>query len=264
MKSPAQRRMLRAVVARTERTSPSFVTLTIHGPDLADFTFMGFDQTCRLFFRREGQRELVMPTASHNGWLAQYLLMRTATRPWVRNYTVRAFRPDDGEMDIEFALHGDAGPASVFASQAQPGDPVGLFAEGIGYLPTLEAESQLLVADESAVPALLAILEQAPAGLVGHAYLEVPVSADIRPVSAPRGVTVHWLPRDKDTAIPGQLALKTVMSSEIPTDQRPYCWVAGESRLATGLRRFLVTERDLPRSDVSFLGYWKRGKSSPG
>lgn len=264
LKAPTQRRMLRADVSRTERISPSFVTLTVQGPDLADFDPMGFDQGIRLFFRRDGQQELAMPTASHNGWLAQYLVMRPATRPWVRNYTVRAFRPDECELDIEFALHGDAGPASAFASRARAGDPVGLFAEGVGYLPTATAQSQLLVADESAVPAVLAILEQAPEDLVADAYLEVPTEDDIRPVTAPAGVTVHWLPRDDHAAIPGRLALETVTTSwKLPPDRRVYCWVAGESGLATGLRRHLVKEQDVPKTDVSFLGYWKHGKSSP-
>lgn len=197
-KSPTRRRMLRATVTRTERTSPSFISLTLQGPDLADFDSMGVDQACRLFFRRDGQRELAMPTASHNGWLAQFMLMRPAVRPWVRLYTVRAFRPAACEMDIEFVLHGDhadAGPASAFALHARPGDPVGLFPEGIGYLPTPTAQSHLLVGDESAVPALLSILEQSPPDLSGDAYLEVPTSRDIRPVAAPPGVTVHWLSR---------------------------------------------------------------------
>ncbi|MFF5010529.1 siderophore-interacting protein [Streptomyces phaeochromogenes] len=264
LKAPTQRRMLRAAVSRTARISPSFVTLTVQGPDLADFTPMGFDQGIRLFFRRDGQQELAMPTASHNGWLAQYLVMRPTARPWVRNYTVRAFRPDECELDIEFALHGDAGPASAFASRARAGDPVGLFAEGVGYLPTPTAQSQLLVADESAVPALLAILEQAPGDLVADAYLEVPAGEDIRAVTAPAGVTLHWLPRDDHSAIPGRLTLETVTSSwKLPPGQRIYCWVAGESSLATGLRRYLVKGHGVTKTDVSFLGYWKHGKSSP-
>ncbi|ULR55673.1 siderophore-interacting protein [Streptomyces deccanensis] len=276
-KSPTRRRMLRATVSRTERTSPSFVTLTLQGPDLADFDPMGADQSCRLFFRRDGQRELAMPTASHNGWLAQFLLMRPAVRPWVRLYTVRAFRPDACEMDIEFVLHGGhgdhgapgeqggVGPASAFALRARPGDPVGLFPEGIGYLPTPAARSQLLVGDESAVPAILFILEQSPHDLTGDAYLEVPTADDVRAVTAPDGVTVHWLPRDDHAAVPGQLALRTVTSSWKPTpDQRVYCWVAGESGLPTGLRRHLVKEGGVPKSDISFLGYWKHGRSSHG
>ncbi|WUV94125.1 siderophore-interacting protein [Streptomyces canus] len=81
----------------------------------------------------------------------------------------------------------------------------------------------------------------------------------------PAGVTVHWLPRDDHAAVPGQLALKTVTSSwKLRPDQRIYCWVAGESGLPTGLRRHLVKEQGVPKTDVSFLGYWRHGKRSPG
>lgn len=265
IKTPTRRKMLRAEVARVVRTSPSFTTITVQGPDLDDFEGMGADQFVRLFFRREGQTELAMPTAAHNGWLAQYMVMRAANKPWVRNYTVRALRPEVRELDVEFVMHGDASPASAFASRAQPGDPVGLFDEGIAYTPPESARRQLLVADESAVPALLAILENAPADLLGQAYLEVPLSDDIRSVSAPEGVTVHWLPRDGGEGIPGRRALDTVTSHlpELPTDGL-YCWVAGESGLATGLRRLLVREYGVPKSDVAFIGYWKHGRGSPG
>ncbi|MFI6703444.1 hypothetical protein ACIBJC_31610 [Streptomyces sp. NPDC050509] len=36
VKAPARRRMVRAEVARTVRTSESFVTLTLAGPELAE------------------------------------------------------------------------------------------------------------------------------------------------------------------------------------------------------------------------------------
>ncbi|MFE4059173.1 siderophore-interacting protein [Streptomyces sp. NPDC059096] len=263
VKAPARRSMVRAEVARTARTGESFVTLTLAGPGLADFEAQGFDQCCRLFFRREGQSELAMPTASHNGWLAQYLLMRPSVRPWVRNYTVRAFRPEALELDIEFALHGDAGPASAFAARARPGEPVGLFDEGIGYLPAPDARSQFLVADESAVPAVLAVLESAPEDLVARVLLEVPHPGDIRDITAPPGVEVRWLHRDGRGGVPGRLALHTAMSTPLPEGPF-YTWVAGESGLATGLRRYLVKEREVPKSHVSFLGYWKHGRGGVG
>jgi NADPH-dependent ferric siderophore reductase len=255
--------MVRAEVMRAVRTSRNFVTLTVGGAELADFEPAGFDQFCRLFFRRDGQPELHMPTLANNAWFAQYLLMRPPNRPWVRNYTVRSFRRESLELDIEFALHGDDTPASAFASRAQPGEPVGLFDEGIGYHPTANARSQLIVADESAVPAALAILRDAPPDLVAQVYLEVPDREDIRDVVAPAGVVVHWLPRDDPNAIPGRLALSTVTSAQLP-ESPFYTWVAGESELATGLRRFLVREHSVPKSDVTFVGYWRHGKASPG
>ncbi|QWF78187.1 siderophore-interacting protein [Amycolatopsis sp. CA-230715] len=262
-KSPDSRRPLSARVVRTERTSEHFVTITIGGEDLADFAPMGADQWFRFFFPREGQRELRLPTSSSElGWMAQTMRMGQATRPWVRNYTVRAFRRDALELDIEFVAHGDASPGSAFATRAEPGDDVGLLDEGISYLPP-EGSRQLLVADESALPAALAILDGAPADLVAKVLLEVPSSADIRKVDAPDGVEIRWLPRDGDDRYPGRLALETLATEELPASPY-YAWIAGESGLATGARRFLNRERGVPKSDIAFLGYWRTGRSAPG
>ena len=38
-----------------------------------------------------------------------------------------------------------------------------------------------------------------------------------------------------------------------------YAWIAGESKVVTGLRRHLVKELGFDRSQVAFMGYWRRG-----
>ncbi|KOX16107.1 siderophore-interacting protein [Nocardiopsis sp. NRRL B-16309] len=261
VQQPEHRAMVRARVVRTERTSPHFVTVTLGGDELAGFPFLGFDQCVRVFLPRPGQSALRMPTASHNGWIAQYYLMPAAERPVVRNYTARRFDPDRRELDIEFVAHGDGGPASAWAPRAEPGDEVGLFPEGCYYLPPEGTDSQLLVGDESAVPALLSIIERAPEDLRAHVYLEVPSADDVRDVTAPEGVRVHWLARQDEEALPGRLALETVRSAE-PPQGTPYCFVAGEKTLPTGLRRSLVRERGMPKAHITFVGYWRHGAAS--
>ena len=37
-----------------------------------------------------------------------------------------------------------------------------------------------------------------------------------------------------------------------------YAWIAGESTMVTGLRRYLVRECGLHREQVAFMGYWKK------
>ncbi|GAA3579573.1 siderophore-interacting protein [Amycolatopsis ultiminotia] len=260
-RAPVARRLLRAPVVRSERTSAHFVTLTLGGDELADFVPLGFDQCCRLFFPREGQAELRLPTASNTRWFAQYLLMSTQSRPWVRNYTVRAFRPAAAELDIEFAVHDDGGPATRFALRAGPGDEVGILDEGITFLPP-ENGTQLLVADESAVPAALAVLESSPAELRATVLLEVGAPEDVHPVEAPAGADVRWLVREDDRR-PGLLALGALAELDL-ADPPAYTWVAGESGLATGARRFLTRERGVPKSAIAFFGYWKHGRSGFG
>ncbi|WP_442864204.1 siderophore-interacting protein [Arthrobacter sp. ATA002] len=57
------------------------------------------------------------------------------------------------------------------------------------------AQHVLLAGDETAVPAITAILESLPAGVTGHALLEVPDAADALPVHTRSSVRVSWLPR---------------------------------------------------------------------
>jgi NADPH-dependent ferric siderophore reductase len=38
-----------------------------------------------------------------------------------------------------------------------------------------------------------------------------------------------------------------------------YAWIAGESKVVTGLRRLLVKELGMDRRQVAFMGYWRRG-----
>jgi NADPH-dependent ferric siderophore reductase len=49
----------------------------------------------------------------------------------------------------------------------------------------------------------------------------------------------------------------------VPTEGSPYAglyaWIAGESKVVTGLRRKLVNDLGLDRGQVAFMGYWRQG-----
>ncbi|TWF80451.1 NADPH-dependent ferric siderophore reductase [Pseudonocardia hierapolitana] len=263
LRLPQARTMITLEVRRRESLTPSFASLTLGGPALQDLIVAGGDQTVRLFFPREGQTALRMPTASNEAWMAQVLLMPKSVRPQVRNMTIRRARPAEDEIDIEFALHGDS-PMSSWVRRVRPGDPAGIFDMGTTYRPPEYAQSQLLVGDETALPAILAIVDQAPPSLTAEVYLEVPTSADARDVVAPPGVRIHWFSRDDvPEQRPGAVVLEAVRHAAMPPG-RVYAWIAGESRLATSVRRHLVNDRGVPKADISFAGYWRHGWSAPG
>jgi NADPH-dependent ferric siderophore reductase len=256
------RRVLRAHVISTRKLSPGIVGVTIGGPDLAHFEYLGADQAFRLFFPRAGQAELRVPPPTAKGWMVPYLRMPAAARPHVRFYTVRAFRQGSLELDLEVVAHGIGAPGSGWASQAGPGDEVGLYDEGAMYTPPSTGGWQLLVGDESAMPAILAILEQQRPTFEACAFIEVPEEADVRGFDPPDGCNIHWLPRNDPSAVPGRLALQALMASELPTTPPAYAYIAGEGSLVADARRFLVRERGVPKARVKFIGYWKHGRAS--
>ena len=53
-----------------------------------------------------------------------------------------------------------------------------------------------------------------------------------------------------------EAARRTSPASSTPT---LYAWIAGESKVVTGLRRHLVNELGIDRRQVAFMGYWRRG-----
>lgn len=153
-----------------------------------------------------------------------------------------------------------------------------------------------LYGDETAVPAMCSIVADWPAGLTGSVDLEVPLEKDIQEVIAPPGVTVRWHPRgacEHGALLHAALATRHGLLSDAPPAPAPtesansdeliwetpgfsaagedisppsqssldsrYFWVAGESTMVTTLRRYLVKDLKIPRSQVSFMGYWKRG-----
>jgi NADPH-dependent ferric siderophore reductase len=257
--------MLTLTVRERERISPHFVRLTVGGDDFRHLERSGFDQAGRLFFAPPGRDEAVLPTSER--WMVQYALQPARRRPRVRMYSIRRFRPETSAFDLEIAVHeepdGPAAPGAAWALAAEPGDTVAFLDEGYCYVPAPGASWQLLVGDESALPAVLAILEGAADTLPAEVFLEVPAAEDVRrEVTAPPGTRIHWLPRDDPAMKPGTLALRAVREASLPPGPC-YAWAAGESALATGVRRHLVNERHVPKADVAFMGYWRYGRASP-
>jgi NADPH-dependent ferric siderophore reductase len=291
---PQNPHVILAEVVRTERVTPNMVRVTFGGESLHLFEPLGHDQWFRLFLPRAGQSALRLPTRSSALWYAQFLRMPKDQRPYVRNYTVRAFRPAGTppagtgtspagaalahpELDVDFVLHGaGSGPASDWAASAAPGDTAGILDQGIAYTPAHEPDWHLIAVDETGLPAAAGILASLPRDARGHAFLELPTAADAQELDAPAGVEVHWLPRAADEApahagehaqdpahqVPGRLALEAASALTLP-EGRGYAYLAGESALATGLRRHLVAE-GMAKSDISFVGYWRVGHAAAG
>ncbi|MFD0207367.1 MULTISPECIES: siderophore-interacting protein [Saccharothrix] len=108
----------------------------------------------------------------------------------------------------------------------------------------------LLVADETALPALAAILESGvPADT--RIFAEVPGEDHRVDLDGP----VTWLYRGTDA--PGTHVLRAI--TDLPPPAPDYAWVCGESGLATAVRRHLVKDRGVDRRSVTFSGYWKLG-----
>jgi len=263
---PAQRRVLELTVQAREQLSPHFVCITLAGDDVQHLEQSGYDQWGRFFIAGPGQDSIVLPQGDR--WMLQNGRTPAALRPRVRSYTIRRFHADARSFDVEVATHEPGpghkpAPGSAWALNAPLGQTVGFLDEGRQYTAPGDASWQLLVGDESALPAILAILERSDT-LPAEVFLEVPTDEDTRPAfPTPPGTTLRWLPRNDPDIRPGTLALQAVKDATLP-DGVFYTWTAGESGIPTGIRRHLVNDRGVPRSRIDFIGYWRQGRASLG
>jgi len=247
-------------VARTERVSPHVIRVTLAGDDLGKLTHHGYDHWFRLFLPREGgETSFDLPENLGMIGYLKYLRMPSETRPVLRNYTVREFRPKALELDVDFVVHGDEGPASRWAQRTGQGDTVALLDQGAGFDLLPDADFHLLASDETGMPGVLGILRDLPRDARGLALVEVPDIADAQEVDAPAGVELRWLVRQPGEH-PGSVALAALrgVAPESPATLSAY--LVGEHTLPTEGRRHLVAA-GVPKPRISFVGFWRFGKA---
>lgn len=243
---PPQRPLF-VTVAEVRHLAPRMVRITLEGPGVRDFHYAGADHLVRLFLPVDDDLRLPATT----DWWSELQAMPADRRPVVRNYTVRRIDPAGCRLDVDFALHGDSGPASAWAMRAEPGDRIGILSDGARY-EVGDADWQLLIGDETALPAISAMLEGIRTPV--HTLLEV----EDEQVVVDLAGEATWLFRSGPHGARTVEALRTL---PFPPG-KPYVWVAGESTLATSVRRYLVNERGIDKEQIYFCGYW-RGTPAP-
>lgn len=198
-------------LARSTQISASLVKFTFSGPNVSQMATYAPDQRIKLFFPEGGctlDPLFDIAKLEKHDWYSAYRALPDAQRPSARTYTIRALRPEKAEVDVEFVLHGDNGPASRWAMRARPGDRLAMTApvanaEGpkLGYewKPPKGVRRILIIADETALPAATGILEtldDLPLKPKVEALFEVPRSGDVQPL--PQSAKLRWLARDAE------------------------------------------------------------------
>ncbi|QUX95882.1 NADPH-dependent ferric siderophore reductase [Marinomonas sp. CT5] len=178
-------------------------------------------------------------------------------KPLMRTYTIRHQRKD--EIDIDFVLHKDGGPASSWALHSQPNDTILVGGPGPKKQIDKSAEWMLFVGDMTALPAISVSLEKLPQNSKGYAVLEVISGEDIQPLKHPDGIDIKWIinaqPGEKDS-----LLLEHVKSLNLPEDNIS-AWVACEFSSMKSLRSYLKNELRIKKENLYISSYWKHGNN---
>jgi len=242
-------------VLRREELSPHMVRIVAGGEGFSSYVNNGYvDRYVKIAFPQPG----VAYPEPLDLWAVRETLPREQW-PYTRTYTVRWVDEAAGELAIDFVIHGDEGLAGPWAAKARPGDSLVFTGPGGAYNPDPAADWHLFAGDEAALPAIAAAIESLPPHARGLAFLEVDSEAEIQPVAAPAGLSIHWLPRNGVPAGSSELLVTAVRNAVWP-EGRVQVFAHGERGYMKSLREVLYRERGLDRAQVSLSGYWAKGR----
>ena len=243
-------RLRTAEVTAVERITPKMARITVAGAALDGFVSTGFDDHVKLFFPAPGEA-LVLPA------LGPGVPQPAAPLSPMRDFTPR--RLGDRELVLDFALH-EAGPATEWATLAKPGDQLGIGGPRGSFVVPDDFDWELLIGDETALPAIGRRLEELSARSRAIVVAAVAGPEEQQVFESLARVEVHWVHRPLSAAADPKPLLDAVAALTLP-DGEGYAWVACESATAKLLRQHLVGERGLPKASVKAAGYWRPGRA---
>ncbi len=241
-----------ARILRKENTSPNLLRIIFGGDELSGFP--GGYESANI--------KLLMPNPGQSAESYRDSLAGTGIKPLKRTYTVLEYREADKQLDVEFALHDNPGPATAWAIAAEPGDEMAIAGPGQLRPVNLDADWFLLAGDMSAIPAIKAIAATLPQNANGLVLLEILTPEDKHAFKKPAGLEIEWVINPKPHQEPetdDQQPLVRAFKNVPWRDGKPFVWVAGESNGVRSIRSYLANERAIAKVDRYCSGYWQRG-----
>ncbi len=255
---PAQ---FEATVVAVTDLGGGMTRVTCAAGGLRRFVPCGPDEYVGLLMPTPG-RPLVMPDPEPVDVRACVAALPEADRPALRWYTIRDHDPVLGQVDLDIVTHGDNGPGSAWTCRARPGDPVGIRAGGALYRGGEVRGRQVLVADETAVPSVAAILDSwggaddaRDHGVEVH--VEVADPAVLAAYDLGDAIVHRRAGRSGSALVPALEAALAGAGGPVA-----YAWACGEAGLVAGARRAL-RRHGADRHSIFTCGYWKLGRARP-
>ncbi|WP_159877298.1 siderophore-interacting protein [Aquitalea denitrificans] len=215
-------------VRKVEHSGDGFARITFAGDSLPGFQSQSFDDHIKFIFQD------------------------AAGNTVMRDYTPLAATAEQGELTLEFALHGH-GAAASWAGQAAEGMQAIIAGPKGSMIIPAQQDWHLLVGDASSLPAIRRRLAELPASAHVEVLLLRGDSADAW--SLPQQPAWHIVQVGDDAAL-----LAALRNWPVP-EGHGFAWCAGEGGLMRQARAVLLEEKQLPREGVKVAAYWRHGEA---
>lgn len=244
----------RTVVVGKTWLSPQLLRITV-ARDLHDFRDQGTDQHVALMF---WPPEAIVPDRLD---LAAVQALYEFAHPQMRRYTIRRIDPVAGEVDFDFVMHDPPGPATRWAVEAQPGDELLWWGPTPAWRLRPDTRRVALTGDETALPAIDAIVAGLPDGVHATVVAETGDPRDTAYLDHHAGrAELVWVRREAALGA-GSPELLAAVRGVGAVGERTQVWGAAEFATVGALRRWFHGECGLSRENAFLVTYWTHGRA---
>ncbi len=208
----------------------------------------------RILILRDQSRTPVWPHLSKTGAIVWAKGEDEQAR---RVYTIRSGDVARGEIDLDFVMHeGDNMPGAHFGATSAAGDIVGIVGPG-GEMP--DAETYVFAGDETALPVMLRMAEEMPAGKKLTVYAEIDNPQEQQEISSKADVNWNWLYRNGQAAGTAGLLAQALRAHSWSGSEGLHVFVGCEKGEARIVKKMLAEDAKLPKTAFVTAGYWVKG-----
>lgn len=220
-------------VLGTRLLTPHFLRVSLSAPDLALLTY-------------------------DPGQALRFLLPGPAGTTLARDYTIRDLNLAAARIEVDVYLHGET-PGPTWARGLRRGDRVKARGPRSRVRLWPGRRWYLLAGDETALPAILHMLERLPAGATAQAFIEIGDASDRIALALPEGAQLVWVIRpEARSSAPHEDFIAGVLDWPRPEGQGQACLI-GQTATVQAMRRGLLAAGMAPE-DIAAEGYWRPGR----
>ena len=169
-------------------------------------------------------------------------------------YTIKSYR--ENEIDVWFVLHDHPGPLAVWADKVPERSSVAIWGPRTVFTPPNGTNNYLFIADETAQPAVLSIIENLHKNHRYTCLFETQNKSsrfEVDDLNNP----ISWIYRDQELPGEGTELIKCVEKLDL-NSKNLYVFGAGEAKQISSIRKTLKKKFNLETKQMSFTGYWRK------
>lgn len=238
-------------ITNKERISETVMRVTLQGDDCKDHKSQGFEEHVVLFFDApEAGGEVLPEPDGEGGWTYPHDGSRLH-----RHITIRRFRPELGEIDLDFILH-DEGFKTEWVKNIPIGTQMRMIGPHGGVEISEEYDRYKILVDEIGFTGVSRWLERTSSVAPKDVFVKIPSASSKVPVPECAGLNLTWLVQDEGDPD----LIETLYGFELDDDEATFVGLVAEASEEEAFDKWMFENHPHPIKHAGSVAYWKMGE----